>query len=414
MRRALWFLNLAHAYDHFFLLIFPTAVLALAPAWGMSYGEALSFGTAAFVTFGAGTLPAGWLGDRWSRGHLMSVFFIGIGLSAIVTGLASGPVTLTLGLGLLGLFASIYHPVGTALVIQNAKATGQSLGVNGVFGNLGVAGAALVTGLITEWLGWRTAFILPGVIAVLTGVWFAFRIAPAMSGDLAARPAANKAPAAQDALIRVFVVVGVSALFGGIIFHGTTIALPKIFQERLAGLVGDLGTIGVLVAAVFTLAAFAQIAVGRLLDRYGARAILPLIVAPQVVLLLVAVQLSGLAMLVLAAALMLLVFGEIPITAWLVGRYTPARWQSRIFGVQYVLSLGVSAVVVPTIAVLHDWTGGFGAFFVVMAGAAALVALVALLLPGRGVAEDQRRVSNKPIRASVVKPAPARKVMGAP
>ncbi len=382
MTRALWFLNLAHAYDHFFLLIFPTAVLALAPAWGLSYGEALAFGTAAFVTFGAGTLPAGWLGDRWSRGHLMSVFFIGIGLAAILTGLAAGPVTLTLGLGLLGLFASIYHPVGTALVIQNAKATGQSLGVNGVFGNLGVAGAALITGLITEWAGWRAAFILPGLIAVATGILFAHRVAPLMRGDLGARSAAKKAGAAQSALIRVFVVVAVSALFGGIIFHGTTIALPKIFQERLAGEVSDLATIGILVAAVFTLAAFAQIAVGRLLDRYGARLILPLIVLPQVFLLLLAVQLSGLGMLLLAAALMLLVFGEIPITAWLVGQYTPAHWQSRIFALQYVLSLGVSAIVVPLIAVLHDRTGGFSVFFVVLAGAAALVALVALLLPG--------------------------------
>ncbi len=382
MTRALWFLNLAHAYDHFFLLIFPTAVLALAPAWGLSYGQALAFGTAAFVTFGLGTLPAGWLGDRWSRGHLMSIFFIGIGLSAIVTGLASGPITLTLGLGLLGLFASIYHPVGTALVIQNARATGQSLGVNGVFGNLGVAGAALITGLITEWAGWRAAFILPGLIAVATGILFAFRVAPAMAAAPAARPTARKAAVTQNVLARVFVVVAVSALFGGVIFHGTTIALPKIFQERLAGLVDDLATIGVLVAAVFTLAAFAQIAVGRLLDRYGARAILPLIVLPQVLLLLLAVQISGWAMLLLAAALMLLVFGEIPITAWLVGQYTPAHWQSRIFALQYVLSLGVSAIVVPLIAVLHDRTGGFSAFFIVLAGAAALVALVALLLPG--------------------------------
>jgi MFS family permease len=383
MRRPLLFLNLAHAYDHFFLLIFPTAVLALAPSWGMSYGEALAFGTAAFVTFGLGTLPAGWLGDRWSRGHLMSIFFTGLGLAAIVTGLAQGPISLTLGLALIGLFASIYHPVGTALVIQNAKATGQSLGVNGVFGNLGVAGAALVTGLITEWLGWRAAFILPGLLAVLTGLLFALAIAPQMAGDLAARPAARKAAAAPDVLKRVFVVVAVSALFGGIIFHGTTIALPKIFEERLVGRVDDIATIGVLVALVFTLAAFAQIAVGRLLDRYGARLVLPLIVAPQVVLLLLAVQLSGWAILLLAAALMLLVFGEIPITAWLVGQYTPSQWQSRIFALQYVLSLGVSAVVVPLIAVLHDRTGGFATFFVVLAGAGALIALASLLLPAR-------------------------------
>ena len=399
MSRPIWFLNLAHAYDHFLLLIFPTAVLALAPAWGLSYGEALAFGTAAFVTFGVGTLPAGWLGDRWSRGHLMSIFFIGIGLAAILTGLASGPLTLTLGLGLLGLFASIYHPVGTALVIQNAKAAGQSLGVNGVFGNLGVAGAALITGLITQWAGWRAAFILPGLIAVATGLLFARRIAPLMTGDLAARSKARTAAVARNVLIRVFAVVAVSALFGGIIFHGTTIALPKIFQERLAGEVSDLATIGILVAAVFTLAAFAQIAVGRLLDRYGARVILPLIVLPQVFLLLLAVQISGWAMLLLAGALMLLVFGEIPITAWLVGQYTPAHWQSRIFALQYVLSLGVSAIVVPLIAVLHDRTDGFSLFFIVLAGAAALVALVALLLPGSAPARAPAGLAD-PARAA--------------
>src|SRR5688500_8755727 len=233
MRRPLLFLNLAHAYDHFFLLILPTAVLALAPAWGMSYGEALALGTAAFVMFGLGTLPAGWLRDRWSRTHLMSIFFVGIGLASILVGLAPGPLALTLGLGLLGLFASIYHPVGTALVIQNARRTGQSLGVNGVFGNLGVAGAALVTGLITDLAGWRAAFVLPGAIAVLTGILFALKIAPGMAADLAARPPAKKVAAPQSALIRVFAVVGVTALFGGIIFHGTTIALPKVFEERL-------------------------------------------------------------------------------------------------------------------------------------------------------------------------------------
>jgi MFS family permease len=383
MRRPLLFLNLAHAYDHFFLLILPTAVLALAPAWGMSYGEALALGTAAFVMFGLGTLPAGWLGDRWSRTHLMSIFFVGIGLASILVGLAPGPLALTLGLGLLGLFASIYHPVGTALVVQNALRTGQSLGVNGVFGNLGVAAAGLVTGLITDVLGWRAAFILPGMVAVLTGIVFWRYVGPAMDQGLRARPAARPAAAAQSAQVRVFAVVGVTALFGGIIFHGTTVALPKVFEERLAGLVDDIATIGLLVALVFALAAIAQIAVGRLLDRYGARLILPLIVVPQVALLLLAVELTGWSMLLLTMALMLLVFGEIPITAWLVGQYTASHWQSRVFALQYVLSLGVSALVVPLVAVLHERTGGFAALFGVLAGAAALVALASLLLPGR-------------------------------
>ena len=382
MFRPLLFLNLAHAYDHFFLLIFPTAVLALAPAWGMSYGEALAFGTAAFVTFGLGTLPAGWLGDRWSRAGLMSVFFVGLGGAAILTGLAQGPVSLTTGLGLLGLFASIYHPVGTALVVQNAGQAGRALGVNGVFGNLGVAAAGLVTGAIAAWLGWRAAFILPGVLAVLTGLVFARHVAPAMAEAGAARPKAKpKIELDANAQLRMFVVIGVASLFGGIVFHGTTVALPKIFEVRLAAVVDDLAGIGVLVALVFALAALAQIVVGHLLDRLGARPLLPAVALLQALCLFGAIELWGWGMLLIAVPMMLFVFGEIPIAAWLVGRYVAASWQSRVFALQYVLSLGVSAAVVPLIAVLYESTGGFEALFLTMAAAAVVVATAALLLP---------------------------------
>jgi MFS family permease len=382
MSRTLWFLNLAHAYDHFFLLIFPTAVLALAPTWGMTYGEALAFGTAAFVTFGAGTLPVGWLGDRWSRTHLMTIFFVGIGASAVLTGLAQGPLGLVLGLGLVGLFASIYHPVGTALVVQSAGRSGRALGINGVFGNLGVAAAGLVTGAIAEFLGWRAAFILPGAIAVVTGLLFARYGGPVSEAGAAARPASTPKVALDgNGQVRMFAVIGIASLFGGIVFHGTTIALPKIFEVRLENVVGDLATIGLLVSVVFALAALAQIVIGHLLDRVGARPLLPAVALLQALCLVAAIDLWGWGMLVLALPLMLFVFGEIPIASWLVGRYVAPAWQSRVFSLQYVLSLGVSAVVVPMIALLYEATGGFAALFATLAAAAAIVAVAALLLP---------------------------------
>jgi MFS family permease len=382
MSRPLLFLNLAHAYDHFFLLIFPTAVLALAPAWGMSYGEALAFGAAAFVTFGLGTLPVGWLGDRWSRTQLMTIFFVGLGASAILIGLAPGPVTLVIGLALLGLFASIYHPVGTALVVQSAGGSGRALGINGVFGNLGVAAAGLVTGGIAEYLGWRMAFILPGVVAVLTGLLFVRYGRPAAEQGGAARPA-TKPKVALDAgaQVRMFAVIGIASLFGGIVFHGTTIALPKIFELRLADVVGDLATIGLLVSCVFAVAAIAQIVIGHLLDRVGARPLLPAVALLQALCLIAAIDLWGWGMLLVALPMMLFVFGEIPIASWLVGRYVAASWQSRVFALQYVLSLGVSALVVPLIAILYEATGGFAALFATMAAAAGVVALAAVLLP---------------------------------
>jgi MFS family permease len=391
----LFFLNLAHAYDHFFLLIFPTAVLGLHAAWDMSYGEALALGTAAFVMFAAGTLPSGWLGDRWSRPHMMTIFFIGIGSSSVLTGLATGPSTLAISLGLLGLFASIYHPVGTALVVQSTARSGRALGVNGVYGNMGVAGAALITGALTEFAGWRAAFIVPGLLAIVTGLLFArvVRTAKPVAEEAKAKAAPKTARPGQ---IRVFIVVGIGALLGGIVFHGTTISLPKLFEARLTDLGDSVALIGLLVSIVFAIAAFAQIAVGRLLDRLGARAILPLIVLPQAICLALAAQAWGWSVVVVAVPMMLLVFGEIPIGAWLIGHYTATRWQSRVFGLTYVLSLGVSAVVVPLLAWLYERTSSFEMAYLLFAAAAGVIALTALLLPSLALTESRPAAAAAP------------------
>ena len=81
------FLNLGHAYDHLFMLLFTTVVLGLEhePGFEDSYGGLLALSITGFIAFGAGSLPAGWLGDRWSRPGMMIVFFIGIGASSTWT-----------------------------------------------------------------------------------------------------------------------------------------------------------------------------------------------------------------------------------------------------------------------------------------------------------------------------------------
>ncbi|HSR71139.1 MAG TPA: MFS transporter, partial [Kiloniellales bacterium] len=122
------FLNLGHAYAHLFLLIYPTVVLTLEYELGRPYGELLLPSTAGFVAFAAGTLPAGWLGDRWSREGMLVLMFLGLGLGALVTALAGGPLALAAGLGLIGLAAAIYHPVGIAMVVEVPGPTGRALG----------------------------------------------------------------------------------------------------------------------------------------------------------------------------------------------------------------------------------------------------------------------------------------------
>ena len=137
-------LNIGHFLDHMFTLIFATiAALALVREWGMSYADLLKYATPGFFAFGLFAYPAGWIADKWSREGMMVVFFVGIGLASVATGLAQTPLQVGIGLFVIGMFAAIYHPVGLAMVTAKWKNTGMRLAVNGVWGNLGVASAAL-------------------------------------------------------------------------------------------------------------------------------------------------------------------------------------------------------------------------------------------------------------------------------
>ena len=351
-KSGLMYLHIAHFFDHFFLLIFPTAVLAIESDWELTYGEALALGTSMYVVFAVATLPVGWLGDHLSRQKLISGFFIGCGGASILTGLASGPLGLAIGLGLLGMFTAIYHPVGLAMVTELAKRRGRALAINGVFGNMGLAGAALGTGLLAESFGWRSAFVVPGLISIVIGCTYAWDSARGAidASTIIANRNDRFIPNVRVTQIRVFTVVLVAALFGGAVFNAITISLPKLFDERLLYGGVNLTQVGSYAALVFAVAAFAQLPVGDLLDRFGARSILIGLLILQIGALLLITNTHGVMLIPIAMILVLLLFAEIPITSWLLGHYVPPHWRARAFSVEYVLSLGMGAAIVPLIA----------------------------------------------------------------
>src|SRR4051794_29810036 len=226
------FLNVGHFLDHFFTLIFATvAALTLTREWGLGYGELLKYATPGFFAFGLFSYPMGWLADKWSREGMMCVFFIGIGLSSVATGFAQSPLQMGFGLFVIGMFAAIYHPVGLAMVTQKWKNTGMRLAVNGVWGNLGVASAALITGYLIDHGGWRMAFVVPGIVSVAVGLAYGLARRNEISAERSAKLAPSGATPSADKglLIRLSLIVFLTAAVSSIIFQATTFALPKIF-----------------------------------------------------------------------------------------------------------------------------------------------------------------------------------------
>jgi MFS family permease len=136
-------MNIAHFIDHYSMLIFAAAIIVIAPDFETNYSNLLAYATPGFIAFGAGSLLSGWLGDKWSRRHMMTVFFIGMGISLIGVSIADTPLQIGIALFFVGLIASIYHPVGTSLLVANVDQLGREMGVNGMWGNFGVASSAL-------------------------------------------------------------------------------------------------------------------------------------------------------------------------------------------------------------------------------------------------------------------------------
>jgi MFS family permease len=317
----------------------------------------------------------------------MILFFIGIGLSSIVASFAQTPLHLSMGLLAIGLFASIYHPVGISLVVQGRKNTGVALAVNGIFGNLGVACAALITGYLIDHRGWRSAFAWPGVVSAATGIGYAGflyvtrGVSKQKAQDESGERSASCSPRGDRRfLVRVFAVILVSTAVGGFIFQSTTFALPKVFDERLAELGISATVVGWYAFIVFAFAAIGQLIVGGLLDRCSVRHVFPAVVFLQAAFLGLMPGLSGTAALAVAVAFMLVVFGQIPINDVLISRVAQSEWRSRAYALRYIVTFSVSASSIPFVAWIHSgW--GFDSLFTVLSVAAACILIPVLALP---------------------------------
>jgi MFS family permease len=398
-------LNIGHFLDHLFMLVFATvAALALHREWGLGYGELLAYATPGFFAFGVCALPAGWLADKWSRDGMMCVFFIGIGLTAIATSLATTPLQIGIGLLVIGMFAAIYHPVGLAIVTLKWKNTGMRIAANGVWGNLGVASAALITGYFIDNGGWRMAFVLPGLFSIGIGlVYMALRwqgigeekvarkAAPAGSGAIGA-------PGHRALLLRVSAIVFLTTAVSSIIFQSTTFALPKIFDERLQGLAAGLASwadnlavpgqaevatmVGTLAFVVFAVASMAQLVVGLMLDRVGPRRVFMVVAGLQIVFFTAMPGLHDGVALAVALGFMLGAFGQIPINDYMIGKMASGAARARIYAVRYVVSFTALAATLPLIAFVHaNW--GFDALFRILAVAALVILTAVACLPKR-------------------------------
>ncbi len=385
-RLPLVFSCLGHAYMHLFTAFYFVIVLSLEVDWRLPYHELIELWTLGALLVGLGALPAGWIADRWSASGMMVVYFCGLGLAGIACGFLDTPTALLAGLASIGLFASIYHPVGIAWLVRNAKSRGKALGINGIFGSIGVAAAGLTAGALIDAFGWRAAFIVPGVVSLATGLVLLACLRLGLVSEGTTAPSSETKGRPGD-MARVFAVLVLTMLIMGIVFQSTQAAMPKVFDLRLRDIAGDGAFgIGAIIAGVYLLGGVTQVIGGHMADRFPLKPIYLAAFLFQVPVLAGLAAFGGLPLIGAAVLAVVLTTAALPAENMLLARHTPPRHQSLAFGVKFVLAFATAPLALAFVSYIQERTGEFVWLFLSLAAVASVAALAALLLPG----EDRR------------------------
>jgi MFS family permease len=254
------------------------------------------------------------------------------------------------------------------------------VGLNGVFGNIGVATAPVVTALLAAQGGWRVAFIVPGVLCLGLGIaWSRMRLQTAEI-----RRNARPFPTIPPALVRRAVIVLLMiAAVSGLVFNAFTLLLPKLMAERLAGDPSLVKLAGLAAFLATICGAATQLTVGRLIDRTTLkRAFLPLalLLAPALFALS---YVQGWAVLPVAGLVAAALFGQVTVNETMTARYISPALRARMYSVRFFVGFLGSAAAAPLIAVLYEHTGNLTNVLLVLAVFALITMACALFFPDR-------------------------------
>ncbi len=379
-RWTLIFSSLGHALVHMLTAFFFVVVLALETEWNRPYHELIELWTLGALLVGLCALPSGWLADRWSAPGMLIVMFLGMGASCLFCARTDSPSEMLVGLAGLGAFASIYHPVGVPWIVRNSAAKGRALGINGIFGGLGVAGAGAVSGLLIDLIGWRAVFLIPGMVSIVSGLALAYGMRRGLMREAKKTTATDSR--SEEGMLRGFLTLLLTMFSLGFVFQASQVAFPKLFDVRLDEWLGQ-GTLGIglVVSAVYALGSLVQLLGGYLADRYPLKPVYLITLMLQAPILLAVAVSFGLPLLASATLAVMLSAAGLPAENLLLARYSPRRHQSLAFGIKFVLAFGTAPLAIRFVSRVNAATGEFTWVFLALGGLSLIACVIAGALP---------------------------------
>ena len=373
------YINIGHFLDHFMMLIFAKAAFDAGRHFGLGYDEIIIYGTLGLFLFGAAAPLAGWLADKYSRSIIIIIYPFGVSLGAFLCFLSSSPIMLGFSIGVIGFFAAIFHPVGIAMLIRDSNKVGIRLGVNGVWGNMGVAAAPVLTGFIILNSNWQLSFLVPSLICLIFGI---AQLRGFKEIDIKEEKTKQKI---SNGLVEGWKIVLLSltmtTLAGGFIFGSLTFLIPRIFEVNLSGISVDIAITGLLAGIVYAIASLSQVGVGYLIDRYSPKIILGFVGIGQFLLIYLSSLYIDYALFFVMLMAMFFVFGQVPITDAILVRYVDDQWRARILSVKFLINLCAGASVLPLVSLFLGYGYTFSDLLTILSCLAIFVVISAYMLP---------------------------------
>lgn len=380
------YLNIGHFLDHFMMLIFAKAAFDAGREFGLSYEEIIVYGTLGVVLFGAAAPLAGWLADKFSRAILISIYPLGLSLGAFLAAMSESTDMLGISLGVLGFFAAIYHPVGIAMLIKRPGKVGLRIGVNGVWGNMGVAVAPILTGFLIAYSDWRLAFIVPAIMCLMFGIsqFFAFKESDDPVLVKKSSNVRNKTETVMSSNWQtVLICLSIVTLSGGFIFGSLTFLIPRLFEVNMLQISNDVAITGLLAGFVYAVASFSQIGTGWLVDKIPPKFVLAAMGLGQLIFIYFASISFNYDLLFIMLVAMIFVFGQVPITDAILVKYVKDSWRGRVLSIKFMINLCAGASVLPVTSFLLQ--NGYNFSFILESLALISIAIIisGLLLPNK-------------------------------
>ena len=373
------FSSIGHAFMHMFAAFYFVIVLSIEQEWHFTYDELISLWTLGALLIGLGAIPAGWLSDRWSRSSMMVIMFIGMGLSSILCGLSNERFSLFIGLSVLGLSCSIYHPVGLAWVVNSSEKKGRALGINGIFGGVGIGSGAFIAGLLIKFFDWKFAFIIAGILSLIIGIILFFFI----SNNLISFHNSKTKDLGENNSSHNLIIIACIMLFSmfglGLTFQIMQTSLPKVFDIRIANL--STFAIGSIIGIIYGISGLMTLVGGFLADKFSLKKIYVIGIAAQVPCFYFIANFSGIPLIFVCLMAAMFNSSILPTENILLAKFTPERHHGLIYGFKFIVAFGAAPIAVFLISKIYEQTQEFTNLFYISFILMMFVAFFVLFLP---------------------------------